>query len=554
MITGKRSVWWAGLWAAILVHFTFFLIIGMSHHWGYLSSINDLGTFDQLVWSTLHGNFLQTTINPFETPMIRLGIHFDPILLLFVPLYALSASIEWLIIAQAAALALAAWPVFLLARHTFQSEKSGFIWTIVYLMNPFLLSAGSWDFHPVTLTVPFIALGLLAVVKQNIRMLILSCLFILMCKEHMGLTVIGFGLLWWFHNRDWKTAFLVAALGATHLLLVLYFIMPLLSPIGTPVMLGEQLGQMSRYNWLGNSLTEVIHTMMTQPDVVWARVVKMGGIIYWWLLSIPFFFVFPFIGLQFLLPGLGDLVANTLSSNPMPKGIWSYHSAGLIPVITAAAMHGVERITRWQTTFSAQGLAGLIVASSLVTGYFFLPLPLTGAINYWAPNHVLSWPNPNVQMVRSALGSSTSLSIQANIGAHFTQRQSIYLYPAKVGEVDAIVLHLASPTTNINFPPEQRPDTLKNHHITWLDGHLQMDRTEYLASIESLLDNKEYGILLWNDPWLVLSKTATSHQPEGVKSKIRQLREEWDIEPTEYRNTLDKHWQDDYSISKKKMR
>ena len=39
-----------------------------------------------------------------------------------------------------------------------------------------------------------------------------------------------------------------------------------------------------------------------------------------------------------------------------------------------------------------------------------------------------------------------------------------------------------------------------------LDSHLQMDRTEYVASIEYLLSSKEYGILVWDDPWLVFGR------------------------------------------------
>ena len=117
----ERSASLAGwLWAAILLHFALLFMVGVSRHWGYMSSVNDLGAFDQVVWNTLHGNFLHnTTINPFAASINWLGCHFQPI---------------------------------------------------------FLPSAGGWDFHPITLGVPFIALGLWAVVIKRARMLIFSCL------------------------------------------------------------------------------------------------------------------------------------------------------------------------------------------------------------------------------------------------------------------------------------------------------------------------------------------------------------------------------------------
>jgi hypothetical protein len=109
--------------------------------------------------------------------------------------------------------------------------------------------------------------------------------------------------------------------------------------------------------------------------------------------------------------------------------------------------------------------------------------------------------------------------------------------------MDAIVLHLASPTTLINgYPKHLRKETRKGS-ITLLDGHLLMDRTEYLASIESLLANREYGILHWDDPWLVLSKKAEHDQPEDIQKVnqlLKKLRSEWRIETAEYQKALGK--------------
>jgi len=539
----ESRVWRILLWMVILLHFAFFLIIGMSRHWGYISSINDLGVFDQVIWNTLNGNIFQTSINPFGTSINWLGFHFQPILLLFVPLYALSTSVEWLTIAQAGALAITAFPVFLLARHIFQSEQSGFIWALVYLVNPFVLSAEAWDFHPITLAVPFIALGFLAILKKQIPLLILSCLVILTCKEHFGLAVAGFGFLWWYLYRSWKIPIVVLSFGIGHLLLVLCIVMPAFSPINKPIMLGEQLGQLSRYSWLGKSLTEIFQTFATQPYFVWKSIIQMGGLAYWGGLASPFLIIFPFIGFPFLLPGLGDLAANTLSANPMPRGIWAYHSVSLIPVFTIAAIVGIKKMSRWQKKLSHRELSGMVLTASMILGYFFLPLPLLGAMNLWAPNKVLNWPDKNVQAVRSLVGQNASISVQANIGAHFSQRRSIYVYPDVATEVDAIILYLASPTTNINNFPEHLGKEDRKNNPFWLDGLLQMDRTEYLASIELLLARKEYGISFWSEPWLVLSKIDKGDQTEAIQKVnqlLKKLRSEWHVDSTEYRDVMEK--------------
>ena len=67
-----------------------------------------------------------------------------------------------------------------------------------------------------------------------------------------------------------------------------------------------------------------------------------------------------------------------------------------------------------------------------------------------------------------------------------------------------------------------------------LDSHLQMDRTEYVASIEYLLSSKEYGILVWDDPWLVFGRDMANHGSlQKLEQKLNRLRKEWQIQTIE---------------------
>ncbi|MCK5230803.1 MAG: hypothetical protein KAR13_11090, partial [Desulfobulbaceae bacterium] len=136
-------------------------------------------------------------------------------------------------------------------------------------------------------------------------------------------------------------------------------------------------------------------------------------------------------------------------------------------------------------------------------------------------------------LIRRLVGDEASVSAQANVGAHFSQRQQIFQYPNKVGEVDIVILRLASPTRNIAQDPNLSADVHKC--ITGnLDAHLQMNRHEYIKSIEQLLKTKEYGMLLWQDPWLVLSRNGWDDSNLGeVKRKLAELKAEWKIGPGE---------------------
>ena len=106
------------------------------------------------------------------------------------------------------------------------------------------------------------------------------------------------------------------------------------------------------------------------------------------------------------------------------------------------------------------------------------PLPLPGAAEFLAPVQWVQYPDPALKQIRMFVANSTSVSVQANVGAHFSQHQQVFRYPYKVGEADTIVLWLDTPTGNI-LPHD-------SHIIGTLAHHLQMNPAEYLASIECL--------------------------------------------------------------------
>ena len=61
-------------------HFALLLAMGLARHWSNLTSLNDLGIYDQAVWGTLHGKWFLNTSNTFGVEANCLGFHFNPIL------------------------------------------------------------------------------------------------------------------------------------------------------------------------------------------------------------------------------------------------------------------------------------------------------------------------------------------------------------------------------------------------------------------------------------------------------------------------------------------
>ena len=452
-------------------------------------------------------------------PINWLGFHFQPILFAFVLLYKITPTVNWFVFAQGAALAVSAWPIFLIAERVTASGKTAFMWSLAYLCNPFLLNAAAWDFHPVSIAVPFLALGLLAVEQKQVSLLLFVSIILLACKEHMGLAVAGLGLLYGIRNRTWPMGVGLFIAGIAAFVIIIIFVMPSYSLSGQHMMLSENMGQLSRYSWLGGSPAEIIKRIIMEPVTVSQEVfVGMGGFRYLFQLLVPFLFL-SLGGILWVLPAAADLLVNLLSANPMPRSIFSYHSATLIPVLAVAAIQGSYRLSHSIRRLDNLILSYFVLIISLILGYGFAPLPLHGSLNYWKANHFPSTHDPTVSNIQSIIYNG-SVSVQANIGAHFTQRGLIYHYPQKVGESDFIILRLESPTQRI------RP--YDSTVVATLAHHIMMNTPEYLDSVRDLLIDEQYSIVFWQDPWLVLQRgEATEANVAQVLDKIEILREEW---------------------------
>lgn len=519
--TGSKSPFWF-LVLLVTLEGAFFGLYGLSRHYNYLTSINDLGCFDQAIWGIMNESpFLNTIL--FAKTANWLGFHFHPVLAFFVPLYLIAPDVVWLTLAQAIALPVASLPIYFLAKHVTRSAQASLLWASAYLFSPFILSAASWDFHPVTLAAPFIALAYLAVEKKKYLVLLTSCIFILLCKEHFGLLVFGFGLLWFCRHTDLGKSTALVLLGLGHMFFVVKFIMPFFSPSEQHLMLSSEMGQLSRYGWLGGSLEEIVINLFRNPvETVRHVLFTMEGYEYLGLLLVPMLFL-PVFGFEFLLPGGGDLFANLLSANPMPRSIFAYHSATLIPVLIVAAIYGSRRISRWIPMFSLVRQSFVVLAVTLLLGWVFFPFfSLPGGYHFWEPKQVFAFSDPDYARVRELVPPNMSLSVQANIGVHFTQRHEVYVYPAMTEDVDVILLRLESPTSLIRGRDPGR--------IASLAHHLQMDPLDYLNSIRELLGHKTYPVKIWHDPWLIFMKEGkTSHNDGDIINKIEALEIEWQL-------------------------
>lgn len=116
----------------------------------------DQGNMAQMAWNTLHGRVLYMT-DYFGSNVPRWAMsHVDPIILIFVPIFALFQHPMTLAYSQLALVVFAAFFVYGIAYMELKSKLAACLFGITYLMYPALgFINGTMGFHGVTASIPF---------------------------------------------------------------------------------------------------------------------------------------------------------------------------------------------------------------------------------------------------------------------------------------------------------------------------------------------------------------------------------------------------------------
>jgi uncharacterized membrane protein len=237
---------------AVFGYITFFVFYSLLRHYEYLSLGYDLGIFMQSLWTTANGEgFFFNTGEWLDLGVSsHFGVHNQPILILLVPLYRLFPYAETLLLIQTFALGFAAYPLFLLTKTISNSEKKALFISLLYLLNPGVHGINAFDFHPVSLAVPFIFLTAYFIEKKATIKALISSLVVLSVKEDAGLALISLGLFFLLKDyelRDFirvnslrdilqkeKLPVALIVIGTLWILISVFIIIPHFNPHGYP--------------------------------------------------------------------------------------------------------------------------------------------------------------------------------------------------------------------------------------------------------------------------------------------------------------------------------
>ena len=334
--------------AAIFSAYFIYLHIGRQD--AYLTPAEDLGTYNQAIWSILHGPFNHQTIcnivsdtNCYSLNGVsRFAIHFEPILLPISLVYQVFSDPKTLLVLQTLVVASGAFPAFWLARLRLRNELVAVGIAVLYLLYPALQQAEVFDFHAVTLTAALLMFTLYFMYTRRTVWLFVFAILSMACKEEIPLVIAFFGLWSILFQQRWRSGLALVGLSVAWLALVL-LAYHVASPTGHPL-----LG--SRYSYLGSGPLQILRNILTHPrSLLYQHVLEHQHRQYIIILLAPAAFL-PLLAPWVLVLAVPSMAVNLFSSDPNQYlGIFQY-SAEIVPVLifsTIEAMVFIIWLVKW---------------------------------------------------------------------------------------------------------------------------------------------------------------------------------------------------------------
>jgi uncharacterized membrane protein len=372
----------------------------------YRAMTMDVAVFEQAVWKLAHLH------NPYVSIIgwNAFADHLSPVLVLFAPLYRLAATPLWFFAAQAVAFGagyLALGPLFDAAGlpSAFRS-----VLRLAYATSPLLWNAVLFDFHPTTLAVPFLIVGVTAALRRDHRRLILMSVALVLLRDDLGLAVAvlaAFGAGKGQSRADRRVSFGLAAFGLA------WFVFG--GAVGSA--LGSDRHWGFHYGYLGVSPAAA----MLHPVTTVARLA--GGLWRGDNLTLLMAFLLPlgFMPLAgrrraalALIPALPLLA----SAGPQFHSAQWHYGAPLFPLLLGAAVMGLAG-----RRFADPAKVALCLGSAALVGaYVFGPMA----------THALTRPTVpagDAQAALALVGPEDVVVADDDLGPHLADRRDLVMFP-----------------------------------------------------------------------------------------------------------------------------
>ncbi len=315
------------IWSYILAYKYF--------HFGYYDW--DLAIYSNALWNMSRGSFY--------SPMMGINFfanHAEFIAFFIAPLYRIVGHPLLLLDLKILSFVIGVYWLFRMAKSKLDSF-SALILAVLYLIYPTNIFALIYEFHYESLNIAFLFLLYYAFRENKYFLFLISAFFLALIKENMPLIVIAFGIVALFSREKEKIKWVVVPIvfGAAIFSFYMFFLSPLLhQSLRFPTY--QYLGL---YSNVGNSLPEIISTVLFQPVKIVKILYKPENMGYLNEMLSPLMFL-PVFSPQVLIFALPIFLQNLLSHAWQQKTIYYHYAGTLAPFLFLAMLESLSFIRR----------------------------------------------------------------------------------------------------------------------------------------------------------------------------------------------------------------
>ncbi|MCX5687439.1 MAG: DUF2079 domain-containing protein [Candidatus Omnitrophica bacterium] len=316
------------VWLLIAAYISCFGYISFLKYQSFGYQDFDLAVYSQTLWNILHGSTYNSILG-----IDFLGNHAGFILFLIAPVYFVFKSPLTLLFIQSISLGIAAYPIYLIAKKEL-NRNIGLAIVSIYLIYPAVGYVNLFEFHPQTLAVPFLIFTYYYFEKENFKMFVIFMSLSLMCQENIALIIALFGICTFFIKKDIKWLLTPLLIGMAWFCIMVFKIIPYFNK-GT-------IDFISIYNHIGNSLPEVLGSIVLHPIKIIKIMFEWQKMIYLSQIFLPVSFLSLFDLRIFIVAPI--FIQHLLSLRPSEYDISTHYAAELIPFIFISTIYGIKRI------------------------------------------------------------------------------------------------------------------------------------------------------------------------------------------------------------------
>jgi len=470
-------------------------------HYTFRTYAWDLGIITQSLWTTLNSDkILYSTLEvPYGNPTGNfMGVHFSPILFFILPIYAMYQTPETLLVFQSFILAIAALPLYWIAKDKLGKKTYALAFSLTYLLNPSLHGVNTYDFHLEIFTPLFILFAFYYIEKGKWLKAIPFLFLELTTLEFAPLIVFSLGF--YFFIKNLKRSVLksqdrmkVVKRVTPHIILMLISIFSFYLAIYVIQSINplKRGGAPGKWEYWGSSVFEIPVNILKNPNEAIIRMVTP--------IEKPYFIIFLFAIVLFLpifapielLLSFSWLIPALLTDYPPYYQPCYQYTAFILGQIFIAAIYGFSNFfsslkAKEHNKLEQKTILAILITSLLLLATFS-PIGIPAFTNRSVRPYSIStvFEIDHIEKLYSAINlipTNASIATTWDIFPHVCQRLHAYVlkwpmdYP-----VEYILVDLKSPCLKMGIygPTPNKIINLVNGEygiVASLDGILLLKR------------------------------------------------------------------------------